>query len=188
VNVSCHSILNLRVYRGKCRYDACSRYLAPSRWSRWWAVLLRPDRKVPQAPLARLAPPAPLVLRALRVHRVRKDPSVHRVVSASRVQLVLPALLVPSDPKARRAKLAVKAQLGLLANAVRLDHRAPQAQLALPVQLDRRAQRGRPVPRAPPDRAALLDHRARLGLPDLPGPKVILPRRPWFASLLERTP
>ena len=70
-----------------------------------------------------------MVRPALRVHRVRKDPSVHRVVWASRVQLVLLALPAPSDPKDRRAKLAVKARLDLLANAAHPDRKVPVARL-----------------------------------------------------------
>jgi hypothetical protein len=96
---------------------------------RWWAAVLRPDRKVLQVPWARLALPALLVLRVLREHRVRKDPSVRRVASVSRVQLVPLGLPVPSDPKARRAKRAVKARLGLLANAAHPDRKVPVARL-----------------------------------------------------------
>jgi hypothetical protein len=96
---------------------------------RWRVAALRPDRKVLPVPLARLALPARLVLRAPRVHRVRKDPSARRVVWESRAQLVLLVLPAPSDPKDRRAKRAVKAPLGLLANAAHPDRKVPVARL-----------------------------------------------------------
>ena len=68
----------------------------PSRLHRGRKVL--PDRR------AKLALPGRSVWLARRVHRVHKDPSVHRTPSPSAAEPVLRAHLAPSDRKARKAR------------------------------------------------------------------------------------
>ena len=71
------------------------------------------------------------------MHRVRKDPSVHRAPSANAAEPVLRAHLAPSDRKARKARPGHKAQRAPAANVARRDRKEPLAPLArqgLPVR------------------------------------------------------
>jgi hypothetical protein len=125
----------------KCRCTVCSVCQPLSRSSRWRDALVILDPRVPPAPRDKPAPPVLLVLPALRAHKVRKDPSVHKAPSASAGLLVLPDRQDQSDRRVRRARLADKALPDPAASAARQERRDPL------VQQGRRAQQVIPARR-----------------------------------------
>jgi hypothetical protein len=123
----------------KCRCAVCSVCQPLSRSSRWRDALVILDPRVPPAPRDKPAPPVLLVLPALRAHKVRKDPSVHRVRSASAERLARPVHPARSGRKARKARLADRVPPDLLASAARPDRKGQLAQPVLQAPLARRA-------------------------------------------------
>jgi hypothetical protein len=83
-----------------------------------------------------------LVRPVLKAHKVRKDPSVLKVLSVKAVQPALQARPAPSALRDRRARLAHKAQRDPQVNAAHPGRKGQLAQLVLPASLVRKAIRG----------------------------------------------